>query len=729
MIIAFYIGGSPQQRLAPTNRGGEVARTRPNDPCPCGSGKKFKKCCCHANRSEEQTAECETLDAGPGRGREVLLILLVVLLAGLIYAGMTSAPFLYDDMVYVRDNTLIRDFGNFFTLWGKPYPPSLPEAGLYRPVTTLSYLLDYQVWGGTNAGGFHLTNILLNCAAAALAFLTARCVGLSPLAALGTGLLFAAHPIHSEAVCWVVGRAEILAAIFVFLGVLCWARWRRGGHWLWLAAVAACYFLGLGSKETAAPLPGVLFLGDWLGLWIPGSEGEKRTAARNPFSLQNLYPYAAFVAVLGFYVILRQNAIGSLTMISGARGVMGHSSWELSSGALALFYSFFRYSLVALPGELMVHHGLGPLTGLGAFKILGGVLLLVGLPVLIFLLRRRAPRVCFWFGWFFLFIFPFSNLVTRIGTGFNERLLYIASLFSCALGGMLLAWVVAHTGSWRRWAAFAVAAAVVLAMGAGTAIRSHDWQDEERFWRVESDRSNSQKPLASLGMVLWDRGVREKNTALQDEADEWLRKSFEKEPPTEALMTRDQTILLRNLAVHAWERGRTENAAGYFRQLDELTRSHAYLRNMISPETWIFYGLALEATKRSDEALAIFEWVAAQRKDWGLPLVSIGNILVGKGQHQQAIEYFRRAMAVDPKYHVGYLNLGLILSGANRQEEARKVLDDMERAVPDGNDKYFAAAVLARALGDKPRAAQWYRRALAARPDWPEARKGLQEVE
>jgi protein O-mannosyl-transferase len=659
----------------------------------------------------------------------VLLILLVVLLAGLIYAGMTSAPFLYDDMVYVRDNTLIRDFGNFFTLWGKPYPPSLPEAGLYRPVTTLSYLLDYQVWGGTKAGGFHLTNILLNCAAAALAFLTARCVGLSPLAALGTGLLFAAHPIHSEAVCWVVGRAEILAAIFVFLGVLCWVRWRQGGHWLWLVAAAACYFLGLGSKETAAPLPGVLFLGDWLGLWTPGSAGGKRTVIRNPFSLQNLYPYAAFVAVLGFYLILRENAIGSLTMIVGASGSVGHSRWERITDALALFYSFFRYSLVALPGELAVHHGPGWLTGLGSFKYLGGVALLMGLPALIFALRKRAPRVCFWCGWFFVFILPFSNLVTGVGTGLNERLLYIASLFSCALGGMLLAWVVARTRSWRRWAAIATAAIVVLGMGAGTVIRSRDWQDEERFWRVEIDRSNSQKPLVSLGMILWNRGVREKNEALRDEGDELLRKSFEKNPPTMKLMTRDQLILLRNLAIHASERGHNEEAVVYFRQLDELTKAHTTFRSGVSPEIWALYGLALEATKRSDEALGVFERVAAQRKDWGLPLVNIGNILVGKGQQLQAIEYYRRAVAIDPKYHPGYVNLGLALNSANRQEEARKVLGDMERAVPDGNDKYFAAAVLAKALGDKPRAAQWYRRALAARPDWPEARKGLQEVE
>ena len=121
---------------------------------------------------------------------------------------------------------------------------------------------------------------------------------------------------------------------------------------------------------------------------------------------------------------------------------------------------------------MTIHHDFNLLTGLGAFKIVGGVLLLVGLPALILVLRRRAPQVCFWCGWYFIFIFPFINLVISIGTGLNERLLYITSLFSCALGGMLLAWVVARTKSMQRWAAVAVAAAVVLAMCAGTVVRS-----------------------------------------------------------------------------------------------------------------------------------------------------------------------------------------------------------------------------------------------------------------
>jgi len=186
---------------------------------------------------------------------------------------------------------------------------------------------------------------------------------------------------------------------------------------------------------------------------------------------------------------------------------------------------------------------------------------------------------------------------------------------------------------------------------------------------------------------------------------------------------------LHSLAVHAFKRGRSEEAIHYFRLLDEVTSVRSAYRNKIDPEDWVYYGLALGATKHFDQARAVLEWVAEQRKDWGLPLVNIGNILVGKGQPQQAIEYFNRAVAVDPKYYLGYLNLGLTLNSANRKEEARKVLDDMERAVPDGNEKYFYAAMLAKALGDKDRAAQWYQRALASRPDWPEAQKGLQEVE
>ena len=126
---------------------------------------------------------------------ELTDVLLPLIIASLLYLGTLAGPFLYDDHRYIADNTQIREVTNAALLWISPYH----EAGLYRPVTSSSYLIDYSFYQ-LDPHGFHASNVLYYLATIAAFFGVIRAVGGNRLETLVSTLLFAAHPVHTEAV-------------------------------------------------------------------------------------------------------------------------------------------------------------------------------------------------------------------------------------------------------------------------------------------------------------------------------------------------------------------------------------------------------------------------------------------------------------------------------------------------------------------------------------------------
>ena len=148
------------------------------------------------------------------------------LLAGLVYLNALHNPFIYDDHQVVVDNPSIRHLFDlrFIVLYR-----------VTRPFVNLSYAIDRAVWG-PQPFGFHATNVLLHMLNVALLFQlarrladdrAARSMTSSPVVAFAAATLFAVHPLMTEAVGYISGRAEVLCATFFLLGLLCARRWMR----------------------------------------------------------------------------------------------------------------------------------------------------------------------------------------------------------------------------------------------------------------------------------------------------------------------------------------------------------------------------------------------------------------------------------------------------------------------------------------------------------------------
>ena len=122
--------------------------------------------------------------------------------------------------------------------WGTPLSHS-GSHGSYRPLCVLTFRLNYLL-GGFKAWGYHLVNILLHCLATSLVVRLARLLFPSYVPVAITGLLFAAHPIHTEAVAGVVGRADVAACIFYLLSFQCYMAHVRHRDKFWRHRRTCC---------------------------------------------------------------------------------------------------------------------------------------------------------------------------------------------------------------------------------------------------------------------------------------------------------------------------------------------------------------------------------------------------------------------------------------------------------------------------------------------------------
>ena len=182
-------------------------------------------------------------------------LLLVFVAAVALYLPTARDAFVQDDRAIIVSNPAAHSIGAGLAAFDDPYWPRETGAGLYRPVTILSYALDWTVSGG-RPGWLHVMNALWHGLATVLlvALLTRW---LPTIGAVAAGLVFAWHPVHVEAVASLVGRAELLVAVGILGAVLA----ARRGQW---AIAVLCATLAMLSKEHGVIVGVVILLDKWL---------------------------------------------------------------------------------------------------------------------------------------------------------------------------------------------------------------------------------------------------------------------------------------------------------------------------------------------------------------------------------------------------------------------------------------------------------------------------------
>ena len=381
---------------------------------------------------------------------ERLRIALLLCLTGVVYANTLGNSFTMDDYLYIFSNPAVTHVSI------KGLFEATKSANVLRPLTFASLAMNW-ILGGDHAWGYHLVNLLLHAAVCLLLyFLLKKLLESLPQGrnlAWVTALLFAVHPIHTEAVASIVGRSETLAAAFLL------AAWLLHLEDKTIPSLIS-FLLAVMAKESALVFLPLVFISDALQL-----------------KLKPITRYISIAAVGAMYM-------GLFWRIKG--GHFGEKGINFLDNPLAHLPASLRIlnairiawkyvGLQIFPATLSADYSYDAVTLYSNWRYTYLPLVVALLVVALWIRAVRAQK----YGWALassIYLIGFSitsNVLVATGTIMGERLAYLPSAGFCLLFGLL--WIIVAQRQQRlAWAALAV---ILVALSIRTVVRNRDWHD------------------------------------------------------------------------------------------------------------------------------------------------------------------------------------------------------------------------------------------------------------
>lgn len=618
--------------------------------------------------------------------RTIALAATVLVLAVLAaYSNSFSGPFIYDDKPAIADNLTLRH------LWPPWAALSPPHGGLTvdgRPVLNLSLAINYA-FGGAEVGGYHAVNLLIHALAALALFGLVRRTLLQPAlrarfgpaalpVAFVTAALWALHPLQTEAVSYLVQRAESLMGLFYLLTLYAFVRSVQAaspGPWPALSIVAC--LLGVGTKEVIVTAPVLVLLYD--RTFVAGTFRDAWQQRRR------------------YYFALVCTWIPLAWLVAGAGGNRGGSmgfgiGMPWTAHALTQFEAIARYLKLSFwPHPLVFDYGAYQPAPLVATIPYAVVVALVA-AVTAFALWRR-PVVGFLGAWFLAILAPTSAMPQLVQIVVEHRMyLPLAAVVALIGPGIYL------LGGRRGLVCLLAAAA---ALGALTFRRNVAYRTEIAIWQDTVAKRPANSPA---GAML--HGALGNAFAAADRTPEAIAE-FE----TALRLQPDDADALASL-------GNSLTAAG---RLDEaVARLTAALR--LKPalaEAHLNLGVALDRLGRSEDALPHYETALRFKPALAPAHVALGDALLRRGQTPAALAQLQEALRLDPRDALAHYTLALALLQADRAPEASAEFDTGLRLKPNdvvARDNWSNALLRA---GRLPDALAQYAATLRLRPESP----------
>ncbi len=590
------------------------------------------------------------------------------------YANTLSHDFVWDDRYTVVLNENLHDPARLPALLTQHVFAGAADAmegvaitHYYRPVWMLSLALDHAVWG-LEPFGYHLTNLLLHAAAAALVTLLLLGWIESPAAALAAGALFALHPAHTEAVAWVSGRNELLLAVFVSVAWLAWRRRARGTAWGALAIAA--FVLALLSKETAVVFPALLLLEEW-------RSGGGALARRLRGPLWFLVLAVAFLVLRLVLVPLPAEPVPLVTRVLTAPGIV---------------LEYVR--LLFAPIGLRVFHAVPPRVALSDPGVWVPVLVLAVLVLGVLRVARSQRALAFGLGWILVTLLPVSGVLAWLKpTPLAERYLYLPSIgWAVAIGVLfsrLATWAErtprVELRATRRRALEAAAVAVAALFFVGTWSQNGAWRDKlSILTRIVRDSQghwpagNEALGLTYRDLGRWEDAVRELATAARlkpEEASYHLQLGhallqLNRFAEAERSLVRAAELAPRD-AEPRFELGTLYERAG---RVDEAAREYraAVALDPGDVEAHGALGLLAFNARRYAEAESSYRAALRLLPDDPRSWQNLGGLYLAQGRVEEAIGALEHAIRVEPRLPESHFNLALALLDRRRFEEAER---------------------------------------------------------
>jgi tetratricopeptide (TPR) repeat protein len=534
---------------------------------------------------------------------------LILALSFFIYANALFNDFVWDDEEQVVYNTVIRDLRNLpliFTSSTFYAGGAGLSGGFYRPLVTLSYFINYRLWG-LEPAGYRLMQILIHAANIALLYYLLKKI-LSDNQALYSdyiaafcALCFAIHPASVESVVYVGCIGEVVYAFFILLAMLAFAKGAdyqsHAINFKALAAFFALVFFGLLAKETAIVALPITFFYLWLFI-------------KPRFSVYAKF-FAGTAIISGFYAFLRF-FIAKLPVASAHFAPIAQAS--LLERLMTVPYEIVSYlgiiffpHILSISRHFVIHSAADP-----RFWASLVFLAILSIAAVFYTYKTKAKLLAFFLLWFVAGLAPTLNILPLDMT-IAERWLYVPIIGIIAAIILAVAPLVAALSKSQKTAAYVALAIVVCLFSVRTVARNENWKNGLSLYSHDAGLISQVSPQGSFDLE-------------------------------------------NNVGVELFRAGKIEEAGEHFERSIVLQPKWALSQNNL--------GAVLERQGDLEGALDKYR-KAVEFGDYYLAYENIGNILIKTKQYDQAKLFLEQSLQKFPQNINMQLELAYLYAADN----------------------------------------------------------------
>ena len=554
--------------------------------------------------------------------RQPLWALIVTMLGFAAYLNALGGEYVWDDIPQVLENPFIRDWRNlpdFFTA-NLASHTAFPGAGpYYRPLFLISYAFDFSLWG-INPFGYHLTNVVLHALCSAFVYLIAGRVFGNFISAFLAGALFALHPVHCEPVAWIAGRADLLAAFFLFLSFYFYIQFHDTRDVRTLTSSLLLFAAALLSKETAIVMP--LLIGTYDYLCNQNKEGKPDSVISRGALL--------FLSLAVLYFLLRSIVLGSVVVKHPDAPPLTPTrifdTWFLLLKYLQLFI---------LPANLKVFYHFPTKEFLSVIDVGIGIAGFAVAVATICFLYRNDKRLFFCGVWFLVMLLP--TLGPAGIAIMADRYLYIPSLGLCLAAGHFLNKLQRSTLGVLFTSLLVTS--IFVALFFLTWQRSKIWQNDLTYF-TQAAEDAPDLPLGNNNLGKW---YLERN--MNKEAISFFEKALRADP--------SYIFALTNLGAAYTQTGRYAQAVATYRK--------AISKNPNFADAHFGLGNTYKEIGKLQEAVAQWKMAILANPEHSGANNNLGNLSLLQGRYAEAAAFYEAALRGQPLNAEAHYNLATAL--------------------------------------------------------------------
>ncbi len=577
----------------------------------------------------------------------------------------------FDDHVYVYENPLVITGLSTEGLIGAF---THTHARNWHPLTTVSHMLDCQLYG-LEAGGHHLTNVILHTFSTLLLFLVLKQMAGRRWQSAFVAALFAIHPLHVESVAWIAERKDVLSAVFFMLTLAAYARHARAPSLPRYLVVALLFACGLMSKPMLVTLPFVLLLLDYWPLGRLGGQ-KSEVGSRLRRLITEKLPLFALSVLSCIATLLAQkqgpSAIDQLPFL-----------WRLNNS----FVSYVTYIWQMLwPVRLAVFYP-HPNNRLPLLEVAVAIAFLVGISLLVIYLRQTKPYLVTGWFWYLGMLVPVIGLVQVGEQAHADRYTYLPQIGLY----IMIAWTVGDllsetTPRAHRALVGVVTALAIVSLGVGALVQASYWKNSETLWNHSlAVTGGNDVAHNNMGFLFVRRGELDKAISEFQAALDIRSRN------TETHYNLGAALIQNNLGNALARKQLWAEAIDHLQEAVRLRPDYA--------DAYFNLGSVLFQQGRTDQAIAQWQKALEIRPVDAEAHRNLASALRKQGNVKEAIAEYEQALNIVPEDSVALNNLAWILatsSDASMRDGTRAVTLAMKAVqTSEGRDPNFIRTLAA----------------------------------